>query len=101
MGPDGRRTTVRTSSRTRARRSTPATRWLPYSERPITARFAAEAYPILDPAGGPYNPSGQLTDLYAMGGQGNLVYEAPPDPQTNVIPAARPPAPDPVMELIR
>ena len=78
----------------------PATRWLPYSERPITARFAAEAYPILDPAGGPYNPSGQLTDLYARGGQGNLVYEAPPDPQTNVIPAAAP-APDPVMELIR
>jgi hypothetical protein len=78
----------------------PATRWLPYSERPITARFAAEAYPILDPAGGPYNPSGQLTDLYAMGGQGNLVYEAPPDPQTNVIPAAAP-ASDPVMELIR
>ena len=62
----------------------PATRWLPYSERPITARFAAEAYPILDPAGGPYNPSGQLTDLYAMGGQGNTVYEAPPDPATMV-----------------
>lgn len=78
----------------------PATRWLPYSERPIGAKFAAEAYPILDPAGGPYNPSGQLTDLYAMGGQGHFVYEAPPDPQTSVVPAA-PAGPDPVMEFIR
>ena len=81
----------------------PGTRWLPYSERPIRARFAAEAYPILDQPGGPYNPAGQLSDMYAMGGQGNLVYEAPPDPQTNVHPRypAPGPAPDPVMEFVR
>lgn len=81
----------------------PGTRWLPYSERPIGARFAVEAYPILDQPGGPYNPAGQLTDLYAMGGQGNLVYEAPPDPQTNVHnPVSAPSvAPDPVMEFVR
>jgi hypothetical protein len=81
----------------------PGTRWLPYSERPVQAKFAAEAYPILDPAGGPYNPAGQLTNLYAQGGQGNFVYEAPPDPQTNVHPVypAGPVAGDPVMEYIR
>jgi hypothetical protein len=79
------------------------TRWLPYSERPITARFAAEAYPILDQPGGPYNPAGELTNLYAMGGQGNLVYEAPPDPLANVHNPVSAPAPasDPVMEFVR
>lgn len=79
----------------------PATRWLPYSERPVGAKFAAEAYPILDPAGGPYNPAGQLTDLYAMGGQGNTVYEAPPDPAVNTTGAPVAAAPDPVMEFVR
>lgn len=81
----------------------PGTRWLPYSERPIGAKFAAEAYPILDQPGGPYNPAGELTNLYAMGGQGTLVYEAPPDPQTNVHnPVAAPAvASDPVMEFVR
>lgn len=79
----------------------PATRWLPYSERPVTAKYAAEAYPIQDPAGGPYNPSGQLSDMYAMGGQGNTVYEAPPDPQANVhSPVQMAPA-DPLAGLIR
>ena len=81
----------------------PATRWLPTGERPVTAKFAAEAYPILDQPGGPYNPAGNLTDLYAMGGQGNLVYEAPPDPATNVQPApvAYAAPADPVMEFVR
>lgn len=81
----------------------PGTRWLPYSERPIPARFATVAYPIMDPPGGPYNPAGQLTDLYAMGGQGNVVYEAPPDPLAVVQPqaAAAVLAPDPVLEFIR
>lgn len=64
-----------------------ATRWLPYSERPIQAKFAAEAYPILDAPGG-YAPSGELAPPTQMGGQGNLVYEAPPDPSVNTTAAA-------------
>jgi len=60
-------------------------KWLPYSERPLRAKFAAEAYPILDPAGG-WTPQGALPDMAAMGGQGNYGYTAPPDPVVNVAP---------------
>ena len=52
---------------------------IPYSERPIKANFAAEAYP-LDYIGGPYGPDGSLPDMAAFGGQGNFAYTAPPDP---------------------
>lgn len=77
-------------------------RWLPYSERPVTAKFAAEAFPVQDAAGG-YIPVSGLSDRTPMGGQGNLVYEAPPDPAVNVQPAQQAPAApaDPVMEFIR
>jgi hypothetical protein len=78
-------------------------RWLPYSERPVTAKLAAEAFPVQDAAGG-YIPVSGLSDRTPMGGQGNLVYEAPPDPAVNVQPApqaAPVAAPDPVMEYVR
>lgn len=77
-------------------------RWLPYSERPVTAKLAAEAFPVQDQPGG-YIPVSSLSDRTPMGGQGSLVYEAPPDPAVNVQPApaaAAAPA-DPVMEFIR
>lgn len=80
----------------------PATRWLPYSERPVTAKLAVEAFPVQDTAGG-YIPVSGLSDRTPMGGQGNLVYEAPADPAVNVQPApqAAPAASDPVMEFVR
>jgi len=66
-------------------------RWLPYSARPITAKLAAEAYPLHDQAGG-YIPDGQLPDMYAQGGQGNFIYTVPPDPSVSVQATAAGPA---------
>jgi hypothetical protein len=58
---------------------------IPYSERPMRANLAAEAFPIQDTPGG-YTPDGSLANMAGMGGQGNFAYTAPPDPTTNVQP---------------
>jgi hypothetical protein len=52
---------------------------IPYSERPIRANFAQEAYPV-DGISSVYGVDGQLPDLAGQGGQGNLGYTSPPDP---------------------
>jgi hypothetical protein len=54
-------------------------RWIPYSERPLKANFASEAYPVED-IGGPYGIDGDLADMTPLGGQGNYAYTSPPDP---------------------
>lgn len=71
---------------------------IPYSERPLRANFAAEAHPITDAAGG-YTPSGALSDMAGVGGQGNYAYTAPPDPSATVQPAAAAPASQPVLGM--
>jgi hypothetical protein len=73
---------------------------IPYSERPLRANLAAEAYPIQDTAGG-YVPDGSLPDMYGLGGQGNYVYTTPPDPTTNVQPptVGQPAAYQPVLGM--
>ena len=77
-------------------------KWLPYSERPRLAKLAVEAYPVQDAAGG-YIPLSGPSPTTQMGGQGNLVYEAPPDPAVNVQPAPQQAGQpyDPIMEYIR
>lgn len=52
---------------------------IPYSERPIKANFAAEAFPIASGSGA-YYPDGHLADMAGLGGQGNYGYTTPPDP---------------------
>ncbi len=56
---------------------------IPYSERPIRANFAAEAHPV-ENIGGPYGPTGDLSDMAAFGGQGNFAYTSPADPYVTV-----------------
>lgn len=58
---------------------------LPYSERPIRAKFAYEAFPV-ETASSVYGVNAVLDGPQLMGGQGNTVYEAPPDPTVNVQP---------------
>lgn len=56
---------------------------IPYSERPLLANFAAEAYPV-DPITTAYGVDGGLADMYAQGGQGDYAYTSPPDPSVTV-----------------
>lgn len=53
---------------------------VPYSERPVHANFAYEAVPLTGTPGA-YIPSGQLPEMIPTGGQGNLVYVEPDDPE--------------------
>lgn len=72
---------------------------IPYSERPVTANFAAEAYPLTGTPGG-YTPDGSLPDMAAQGGQGNFGYTSPPDPTVNVQPVSVQPAAQLGMEYL-
>lgn len=58
-------------------------RWIPYSERPIQAKFAVTAHPVTDPSGG-YIPSAALPDMTPAGGQGNWAYSSPGDPAVTI-----------------
>jgi len=63
--------------------------WIPYSERPIRANFAHEAYPVDGNLNSPYGLDGNLADMAGLGGQGNYGYTTPPDPVIITDPAVQ------------
>lgn len=73
-------------------------RVIPYSERPVLANFAHEAYPV-GPSPSIYGVDGTLPDMAPFGGQGDFVYTQPADPSATLAPAVSGPAPQPALGM--